>query len=48
MILMLWQVYITMWLKLAETSFKAWLQIQGVIISLFMGILFFIVCFNKK
>jgi hypothetical protein len=33
-------------LKLAETSFKAWLHTQGVTISLFMGILFFIVCFN--
>jgi len=46
MILMLWQVSTMMWLKLAKTSFKAWLQIQGVTISLFMGILFFIVCFN--
>jgi hypothetical protein len=45
---MLQQVFTMMWLKLAKTSFKAWLQIQGVTISLFMGILFFIVCFNYK
>ncbi len=30
MILMLWQVSTMMSLKLAETSFKVWLQIQGV------------------
>ncbi len=40
MIPMLRQVFTMMWLKLAKTSFKAWLQIQGVTISLFMGILF--------
>ncbi len=43
MIIMSWQVSIIMWLKLAETSFKAWLHIQGMTISLFMGIIFFIV-----
>ncbi len=48
MILMLWQVSTMMWLKLVKTSFKAWLQIQGVTISLFMRILFFIVCCNQK
>ncbi len=47
MILMFWQVSTMMWLKLVETSFKAWLQIQGVTISLLMGILFFIVCFHQ-
>ncbi len=43
MILMLWQVSMMMWLKLGKTSFTVWLQIQGVTISLFMGILFFFV-----
>jgi hypothetical protein len=46
MILMLWQVSTMMWLKLARTSFKAWLQIQGVTISLFMNILLLALCFN--
>jgi hypothetical protein len=34
MILTLWQVSTMMWLKLARTSFKVWLKIQGVTIIL--------------
>jgi hypothetical protein len=33
MILMLWQVSTMMSLKLVETSFKVWLQIQGDLLS---------------
>jgi len=37
MILTLWQVFTMMWLKLAKTSFRFWLQIQGVTISSIYG-----------
>jgi hypothetical protein len=48
MILTLWQVFTMMWLKLAKTSFKVWLQIQGVIISSIYGhINYFSLCTLK-